>query len=127
MTPTSRTKASLLDKCRPIISGRVPTIDLTDDESAAVTTALRRVIEGDRFPHAPGFDPLRAALGKLDAAQEPSPPPKAPTAGEAGAAITDAKCEPMRRMRLHLARPPMEMGRVLLSPIQRETRKNSIS
>jgi hypothetical protein len=31
-----------------------------------VTAALRGVIEGDRFPHAPRLDPLKAALGKLD-------------------------------------------------------------
>jgi hypothetical protein len=41
----------------------VPTINLNDDELAA----LRRLIEDDRFPHAPRLDPLRAALGKLDA------------------------------------------------------------
>jgi hypothetical protein len=46
----------------------VPTIDLPDDELAAVTAALRRAIEDDRFPHAPRLDPLRAALARLDAA-----------------------------------------------------------
>jgi hypothetical protein len=65
----------------------VPTINLTDDELAAVTAALRRVIEGDRFPHAPRLDPLRAALGKFEAAPEPTslptaPPPKS-TSGRA--------------------------------------------
>jgi hypothetical protein len=44
------------------------TINLTDDELAAVTVAIRRAIEDDRFPHAPRLDPLRAALAKLDAA-----------------------------------------------------------
>jgi hypothetical protein len=44
------------------------TINLTDDELAAVTAAIRRAIEDDRFPHAPRLDPLRAALAKLDAA-----------------------------------------------------------
>jgi hypothetical protein len=62
---------SLLDKCRPIISGAVPTIDLPDDELAAVTAAIRRAIEGDRYPHAPRLDPLRAALARLDAAMAP--------------------------------------------------------
>jgi hypothetical protein len=56
----------------------VPTINLTADELAAVTAAIRRVIEDDRFPHAPRLDPLRAALGKFDAAPEPIPLPKAP-------------------------------------------------
>jgi hypothetical protein len=46
----------------------VPTIDLPADELAAVTAAIRRAIEGDRYPHAPRLDPLRAALGKFDAA-----------------------------------------------------------
>jgi hypothetical protein len=30
--------------------------------------AIRGVIEGDRYPHAPRLDPLRAALARLDAA-----------------------------------------------------------
>jgi hypothetical protein len=46
----------------------VPTIALTDDELAAVTAALRRAVEDDRFPHAPRLDPLRAALGKFETA-----------------------------------------------------------
>jgi hypothetical protein len=62
----------------------VPTIDLAADELAAVTAAIRDVIEGDKFPHAPRLDPLRAALRKLQAALEPAPQPKAPPASEAG-------------------------------------------
>jgi hypothetical protein len=57
----------------------VPTIDLPDDELAAVTAAIRDVIEGDRYPHAPRLDPLRAALARLEAASEPAPHPKAPS------------------------------------------------
>ena len=57
----------------------MPTIDLPDDELAAVTAAVRRAIEDDKFPHAPRLDPLRAALARLEAATEPTPPPKAPT------------------------------------------------
>jgi hypothetical protein len=53
----------------------VPTIDLPDDELAAVTAAIRGVIEGDRYPHAPRLDPLRAALARFDAASEPTPHP----------------------------------------------------
>jgi hypothetical protein len=58
----------------------VPTINLSDDELAAVTAAIRRAIEDDRFPHASRLDPLRAALARLDAALalEPTPAPKAP-------------------------------------------------
>jgi hypothetical protein len=74
----------LLDKCRPIISEAVPTIDLPADELAAVTAAIRRVIEGDRYPHAPRLDPLRAALARLDAAApEPTPLWKAPPPAKA--------------------------------------------
>ena len=47
----------------------VPTIDLTADELAAVTAAIRRVIAGDRYPHAPRLDALRAALARLEAAK----------------------------------------------------------
>jgi hypothetical protein len=58
----------------------VPTIDLPDDELAAVAAAIRGVIEDDRYPHAPRLVPLRAALARFDAALalEPTPDPKAP-------------------------------------------------
>jgi hypothetical protein len=58
----------------------MPTIDLTDDEHAAVTAAVRRAIEEDRFPRAPRVDPLRSALAKLEAAKNAKPPtiPKRP-------------------------------------------------
>ena len=53
----------------------MPTINLTDDELAALTEALRRLIEDDKFPHAPRLDPLKAALGKFTAATaKPTPP-----------------------------------------------------
>ena len=75
----------------------MPTIDLTDDELAAVTAAIRRTIEDDRFPHAPRLDPLHAALGKFEAATatdtdnrikaetapKPTPQPKAPPPAKA--------------------------------------------
>ena len=70
----------------------VPTIDLPADELAAVTAAIRRVIEGDRYPHAPRLDPLRAALARLEAASNlpsidgrsaPTPLPKAPPLAKA--------------------------------------------
>jgi hypothetical protein len=51
----------------------MPTIDLPDDELAAVTAAIRGVIEGDRYPHAPRLDPLRAAVGKFEAASKSQP------------------------------------------------------
>jgi hypothetical protein len=56
----------------------MPTIDLTDDELAAVTAAIRRLIDEDRFPHAPRLDRLRSALAKLDAAPKLTPDPPLP-------------------------------------------------
>jgi hypothetical protein len=41
------------------------------------------VIEGDRYPHAPRLDPLRAALARLEAAAEPTAQPKAPPPAQA--------------------------------------------
>ena len=61
----------------------MPTIDLPADELAAVTAAIRGVIEDDRFPHAPRLDPLRAALARLEAASRPTPEPKAPPPAKA--------------------------------------------
>jgi hypothetical protein len=55
----------------------MPTINLPDDELAAVTAAIRRAIEDDKFPHAPRLDPLGAALARFDgAAAEPTAQPK---------------------------------------------------
>jgi hypothetical protein len=64
----------------------MPTIDLTDDEHAAVTATIRRAIEDDRFPRAPRLDPLRSALAKFDAKPKltpESPLPKTPQGPEA--------------------------------------------
>jgi hypothetical protein len=47
----------------------MPTIDLTDDELATVTAAIRRLIEANKFPHAPRVDRLRSALAKLEQSQ----------------------------------------------------------
>ena len=58
----------------------MPTIDLPDDELAAVMAAIRRAIEEDKFPHAPRLDPLKSALAKLEAAQKLTPErPKIPS------------------------------------------------
>ena len=67
----------------------VPIIDLPADELAAVTAAIRGVIDGDRYPHAPRLDPLRAALARFEAAQEPTPT-AASQSRRARAAITMA-------------------------------------
>ena len=55
----------------------MPTIDLTDDELAAVAATVRRAIETDRFPRAPRIDLLRSALAKLERPQKPRRQPKA--------------------------------------------------
>ena len=70
----------LVEQILPAYIRAVPTINLTDDELAAVTATVRRAIEDDRFPHAPRLDPLRAALEKFDAAAPEPTPPKAPAA-----------------------------------------------
>ena len=56
--------ARLAASCGPA----VPTINLNDNELAAVTAAIRRAIEDDKFPQVPRLDPLRAALAQLEAA-----------------------------------------------------------
>lgn len=54
----------------------MPTIDLTDDELAAVAAAVRRILDEDKFPHAPSLRPLRSALAELDPAHAPKPRPE---------------------------------------------------
>ena len=76
----------------PDYNQAVPTITLPEDELAAVTAAIRRAIEDDKFPHAPRLDPLRAALARLEAARTGPKPTSHPTVGPPGkgrgAAIT---------------------------------------
>jgi hypothetical protein len=45
----------------------MPSIKLTDEEHAVLAAALRRLLNDDRFPHAPRLDPLRSTLAKLEA------------------------------------------------------------
>jgi len=42
------------------------TLDLTDDETAALVRLLRHAIDEDRYPQSPRLAPLRAILAKLD-------------------------------------------------------------
>jgi hypothetical protein len=44
----------------------MPQADLSDEEHAAVTAAVRRSIADDRYPLSPRLDPLKSALAKLD-------------------------------------------------------------
>jgi hypothetical protein len=62
----------------------MPTIDLTDAELAALTAAIWRLIEEDKFPHAPRLDPLRSALAKLDATPKLTPDPPLPNTPQGG-------------------------------------------
>jgi hypothetical protein len=53
-------------------------IDLTDEETAALTKELHDIVESDRYPLSPRIRTLRAILAKLrpEPAREPLPPPK---------------------------------------------------
>jgi hypothetical protein len=52
------------------------TLDLTDDETAALARLLRRTIDEDRYPLSPRLAPLRAMLAKIEPPQaRPEPPP----------------------------------------------------
>jgi hypothetical protein len=66
----------------------MPTIDLSDDELAAVAAAIRRLIQEDRFPHAPRLDPLRSALAKLEADKNAKAQPSNPKRRPLGAPRT---------------------------------------
>jgi hypothetical protein len=52
------------------------TLDLTDDEAAALARYLRGKLDDERFPFAPRLDPLKAILAKLD---PPAPRPEPPS------------------------------------------------
>jgi hypothetical protein len=52
------------------------TLDLTDEETAALAQFLRRTIDDDRYPLSPRMVPLKAILAKLEPAQSrPDPLP----------------------------------------------------
>jgi hypothetical protein len=94
----------------------VPTIDLTDEELAAVTAAVRTAIETDRFPRAPRLDPLRSALTKLQpATAQPIPHPKAPPA-KADKSDRGGKRPKRQKARLDGSRPGLGSEAVTLTP-----------
>lgn len=81
----------LLSDCAyPLIIWPMPTTDLTDEEHAAVTAAVRRSIADDRYPMSPRLAPLKSALAKLDPASVPKtlperkPLPEAPARARGG-------------------------------------------
>jgi hypothetical protein len=61
----------------------VPTIDLTDEEHAALVAYVLDKLREEKFPHAPRLNPVRSALGRLDPASTPRPPPFKPPLPEA--------------------------------------------
>ena len=78
----------------------MPVVDLPDDELAAVVAALRRLIDEDKYPHAPRLDPLRAAMAQLEAVAEPAPQPKVrPNQNISGEASTKLAAEGDKRAR----------------------------
>jgi hypothetical protein len=54
------------------------TLDLSDDEAAALTQELHDIVENDRYPFSHRIRTLRAILSKLrpESAREPLPLPK---------------------------------------------------
>ena len=60
----------------------MPTIDLTEDERAALAAFLRDAIAADRFPMSPRWRPIKSALAKIDPQPEPPPLPPLKPAGE---------------------------------------------
>jgi hypothetical protein len=50
------------------------TLDLTEEEAAALAQLLRRAINEDRYPLSPRLAPLKAILAKVDPPQPPSEP-----------------------------------------------------
>jgi hypothetical protein len=54
------------------------TLDLSDPETDALATLLRRTIDDDRYPLSPRIQTLKAILGKIrpEPTREPLPPPK---------------------------------------------------
>jgi hypothetical protein len=43
----------------------MPSIDFDDNELSAVTSAVRKVLNRERYPLSPRLDPLKTALAKL--------------------------------------------------------------
>jgi hypothetical protein len=53
-------------------------LDLSDEETAALTRELHEIVENDRYPFSPRIRTLRGILAKLrpEPARKPLPPPK---------------------------------------------------
>lgn len=83
-------RSTLFRKAAVIIFTHMPQVDFSDEEYAAVTSAVRRSITEDKFPLSPRLAPLKSALAKLDPASVPKPlperipPPEAPMRSRGG-------------------------------------------
>jgi hypothetical protein len=89
----------------------MPTVDLTNNELAAVTAAIKRAIEEDRFPRAPRLDPLRPTLATLEQAAASI---GSPAAKSAEPAPQDPKKPPaglLKAARIALSRPSSPVKR----------------
>jgi hypothetical protein len=56
----------------------VMNLDLSDEEAAALTQELHKIVENDGYPFSTRIRTLRGILGRLrpEPAREPLPPPK---------------------------------------------------
>jgi hypothetical protein len=63
---------------RPHIEAMPQHLDLTDEETAALTQELHEIVESDRYPFSPRIRTLREILAKLrpEPVRKPLPPPK---------------------------------------------------
>lgn len=77
-TPPRFVARTLFDRNRRLIFRQMPTLDLTDDEQAALTTLVRKAIVEDPYPYAPRLATLKAALAKLDPKGTSTPPLERP-------------------------------------------------
>jgi hypothetical protein len=61
-----------------LVDKAVMILELSDDETAALETELRRIIDDDRYPLTPRIQTLKAILNKIRPApvREPLPPIK---------------------------------------------------
>jgi hypothetical protein len=67
-------------------------LDLSDEETAALTQELHDIVESDRYPFSPRVRTLRAVLAQLrpEPVREPLPPLKVygpPRGGDTGDAV----------------------------------------
>jgi hypothetical protein len=53
-------------------------LELSDEETAALTQELHEIVESDRYPFSPRVRTLRGILAKIrpEPARQPLPPPK---------------------------------------------------